>query len=223
MNVSPTTPVTALSIALLETALLRNRTAVCVRIDSFDPDECSATVTPLVNEERIIEGETVSIPSMSIPGCPVIFPTGSGRGLTFGLSRGDLALGLYRHRSHDEIDGGAVGPLDPQSSRRLREADIVVLAGYHQPATARDSSTYRTDGQPTMPLPLLEALHIGASTATYTLVRSDLLASFLSSLVTWANTHTHAGVMPGPGSTAIAAPPLGSPGTIESLAVKVDR
>lgn len=217
-----TTDIAQLSAALLDSALLRTRVAVSVRIDSFDASTCTATVTPLVNEERVIEGERVPIPSLSIPGCPVIFPYGDGKGLTFGLSRGDTALGLFRHRSHDEIDGGAPGPIDPQSTRRMREADLVVLAGYVVPGS-RPSSDYRSDGAPVMPLPVGDALHVGSSTATYALVREDLLSAYLQNLKTYIDLHVHPGVTSGPGSTGAPAVPSPTIPPIDTAAILVDR
>ncbi len=233
MNDYPTTDIAELSRVLLDSATLRTRTAVCVRIESFNAAECSATVTPLVNEERVVEGERIPIPALTVAGCPVIFPAGGGRGLTFGLQAGDLALGLYRHRSHDEVDGGAEGPLNPASTRRMRDADIVVLAGYFRPAVARPPSEFRSDGQPVMPLPSGEALHVGASTGTYMLVREDLLQTYFTSLKNAYDTHVHGylippSLVPLPTTPPVLPPactvptPLPSPGNLQTSRVKVD-
>ncbi len=217
----------------LSGSLMRQlRTAVVVRIDSYDASEGSATVTPMVLEERILNDERVEIPSSSIPGCPVIFPYGGGRGLTFGLEAGDLAIGLYRHRSHDEVDGGADGPLLPASTRRVDLSDLVVLPGFFPPSGGYPSSGIRSDGQPVMPLPSGEAIHVGDSNATFALVRWDLLESYLDAIKAKYDAHVHGYVLSGaptPTTPPVVAPlvvvpdPFPPVGDYSSDAFKVDR
>lgn len=205
----------------LSGSLMRQlRTAVVVRIDSYDAAEASATVTPMVLEERIINNERVEIPSSSIPGCPVIFPYGGGRGLTFGLEAGDLAIGLYRHRSHDEIDGGADGPILPASTRRVDLSDLVVLPGFFPPSGGYPSSGIRSDGQPVMPLPSGESVHVGNANATFALVRWDQLQTYLQNFVTLYNAHVHP--VSGP-NTGVPAVPATNPSDLSSDAFNVDR
>ena len=198
----------------------RLRTAVVVKIESYDAAEGSATVTPMVLEERIIEGERVEIPSATIPDCPVIFPFGGGRGLTFGLEPGDQALGLYRHRSHDEIDGGASGPILPQSTRRIDQSDLIVLPGFFPPSGGYPSSAIRSDGQPVMALPGGESVYVGSSTAAFALVRWDQLQLYIQDMVTLFNAHIHPVSGPNTGTPSLPAP---NPGDLSSDAFKVDR
>lgn len=177
--------------AILDDALRNLRVSVVVRVDSYDPAERSASVTPMVQEERYLENTRISIPSVSIPGCPVVWPAGSGRSFTIGLNPGDLCLGLYRHRSHDEIDSGVNGPLLPGSVRRVDQSDLIVIPGFVAPASGVDASTYKQSGEPVLAMNENDYLHVGNSSASYYLVRYDLLNQHLSAIRSWLFTHRH--------------------------------
>jgi len=219
-----------LSAAIMDAVQRKLRTSVVVRIESFDPQSMTADVTPMVVEDRLIDGELVPVPQLTIPNCPVALPYGGNHPFTSGLRRGDLVIGLYRHRSHDELDGGSNGPLSPQSTRRVSESDIIVLGGYIVPVKGLDPSQYRTDGQPVLSLPGTDAFHVGASTATYYLVRSDELAQFMgqavppTGLIGWAVSHTHPVAGPNTGipnpTPPVPAYPLNS---CRSDAIKVNK
>lgn len=198
------------------------RVAVAARVEAYRPGPCEADVVLLVQEERLVDGVRVAADPIRVSDVPVLWPAGGGRALTMGLDEGDEVIALVRHRSHDEIDNGEPGPVQPVSTRRMSYSDVVLLPGYVRPADGRDAASYRSDGQPVLSMPGGEALHVGASTATFVLVRADLLDSFLGTLKTWLDTHTHGGVTTGGGITGIPAPLSPSASDLSSDRIKVD-
>lgn len=199
------------------------RIAAVAKVEAYDASKPSCDVVVLVQEERMVNNARRVIPEIRVPGVPVMWPGGSTRSLTMGLEVGDLVLLLVRHRSHDEIDGGEPGPVQPVSTRRMNYADAVALPGFVPPDTGMDSGAFRADGQPVLAMPPGEAAHVGASTANLVLVREDLLSSFLSTLKAWIDGHTHTGVTTGPGVSGIPVVPLSpSAGAISSDRIKVD-
>jgi len=211
-------------IKLLYDSLMRSaRTSVVVRVEAYNAGECSADVTTMVQEERKIDGEYVPIPASRMSGCPVVFWGGGGNSFIGGLSPGDLCLGLYRHRSHDEIDNGDEGPLVPESTRRLDMADIIVIGTFTPPANGLDSSQYRTDGQPVLAMPEVSALHVGDSSAQYVLVRHDLLRSYLFQIQIWLANHIHNLDLEHGATFKPTIPPPTVPADMSSPRIKVDK
>lgn len=194
--------------------------SVVVRVESYDPASSTADVTPMVSEERKIDGEYVTIPAITQGGCPVIFTGGAGNSFITGLQAGDYCMGLYRHRSHDEIDHGDIGPLTPAGSRRMDLSDLIVFGNFVAPATGLDPSQYRNDNQPVLAMPALSALHVGDSSASFYLVKEDVLTNYLTALKAWAETQIQAAW-----AQAGGAPPI-PPGPVipdlKSTRIKVD-
>lgn len=182
------------------------RVAVVARVEEYRPATQEADVLLLVQEDRVLHGEREEVPEVRVYGAPVIWPGGGGRGLTMGLAVGDEVIALVRDRSHDEVDAGEPGPVVPVSTRRFSPADVVILPGYVRPAEGAPAGSYRTDGAPVLALPGGEALHVGAGTATFVLVRHDLLKAWLDTVKLWLDTHTHAHFM-GPTLTPVAPSP----------------
>lgn len=201
-------------------------TSVVVRVESYDPATSTADVTPMVSEERKIDGEYVTIPAITQGGCPVIFMGGAGNSLITGLQAGDYCMGLFRHRSHDEIDNGDIGPLKPESSRRMDLCDLIVFGNFVAPANGLEASQYRSDNQPVLAMPEVSALHVGDSGAAYYLVREDTLTNYLNLLKGWIEAHTHDGGILGGGLTGPpkSIPPLPLPAIpdLKSTRIKVD-
>jgi hypothetical protein len=138
-------------------------------------------------------------PGPIVYGVPVQHPEGGGHSITWGLSPGDVLLGVVRSRSHDEVDDGAEVPLTPASSRRFDWSDQVVIPG------GRGTLPYREDGQMVIGLPDLEALFLGSPTAAEKLVLVTQLRDFLVSQRSALVSHVHPGVTVGGGSTGASA------------------
>jgi hypothetical protein len=137
-----------------------------------------------------------------------------------GLNTGDLCIGLYRHRSHDEIDGGTDGPLLPASVRRVDMSDMVIIPGFIQPSNGQQADAFKTNGEPVLAMPGSEALHVGASTASFYLVREDLLNNLIDLIKTWDTTHTHAVAEGVATASPLPYPPLPD---VASQRIKVDQ
>lgn len=222
---------------LLDVARRSARVAVCAQVEAYDAQAGTADITPLVKDWRTLQdGTREYIEPPRVDGCPVMWPTGSVRGITQGLEKGDHVLVLVRHLSHDEVDSGGATPSEPQGARRNDLADAVVLAGYRVPTDGYGDNEYRSDGQPVWYLGDDEAVHYGKATAAYLIARADLILSELQDL---AN-HTHplpllvapsgggnvtvGGPTPTPGDTLAAD--YTAPGTAEDIAstrIKVDE
>lgn len=196
---------------LLDIARRGTARVVCVRVDSYDARRCVADVTPLASNWRSgRDGSRVWVEPQRIPACPVLWPGGADRGVTMGLSKGDLALALSRSVSHQEVDGAGTTPSRPVVDARHRIVDAVVFPGYTVPADGRPPEQYRDDGQPVAYLPSGEALHIGASTAAELLGRADLILQQLEAIQSGLDNHDH----PLP---QIVAPTGGGPCTVNAL------
>lgn len=205
-------------LALYDLLLRDVRVAGVCRVLSYTVDPPTADVTLLARDVRMVDGDDVPQPVVSVPGCPVLWPGGGGRLLAMGLEAGDLALAVYRHRSHDEIDSGATSPLVPASGRRLNPADLIILPGFIAPGATADDRA-RTDGQPSLVMPTGEALHLGAAAAALRLVVAEVLAPYLAALELYLSLHVHDSAGTPPTTPPPAAP---SAGDLASARVKVD-
>lgn len=204
----------------------RIRVAVVGRVRSFVASASKATVQPSVSEQRMIDGEIVTVPPAEVPGVPVLFQGGAKRGHTFGLDAGDDVVLVVRHRSHDEVDGGTNAlPVDPKASRRMNMSDAVALPGFVPKGVGRDSSQYREDGQHVFYMEGGESVHVGSSTAALLLARADRvdaqLAEIRDILQTWTVAPSDGGLALK--TAAIAAWSASPPASVASSRVKVDE
>lgn len=198
------------------------RTAVTGTVGAYDAAKQAISVTPDVSEAVRIDGELTAVPTVEVPGVPILQYGGQSFGLSYGVEAGDRVLLVYRHRSHNEVDSGAAVPLEPQSGRRSSVADVVGIPGYHPPAGDLASDRYRSDGQPVMFIAGGAPLRIGVSTAAIALARADLCMARLDAIQTAFNAHVHAGVTTGPGSTAVPTPTITGSNDVSSSRVRVD-
>lgn len=181
---------------LLEAARRSSPGAVVARVDRFDAQSCTVDATPVVWDWRTVRGERVWIQPQRIDGVPVLM--GAGASITQGIAVGALVTLVRRGASHDQVDAGSplAGGIQPRSTQRNRLTDAVAIPGYIVPATGRDASEYRSDGQPVWALGAGEALHIGASTAALLIARADLILAELQALQTGLNNHVHTVSLP---------------------------
>ena len=182
-----------------------------VEVRSYDPEKQQANVRYCTKQVRQVDGALVYTDVKIEYDVPVSFPAGGGRSMTWGLEPGDVATGIVRKASHDEVDAGSAIPSEPASTRQFSTSDLVVQPGAGRPGAPLPSSAWRSDGQMVLGLPNGEALFVGTSTATLRLVIEDVLKPYLDALKAWADAHTHtvAGVTTGPGSVT-SNPPSGS-------------
>lgn len=158
---------------LLEAARRSSPGAVVARVDRFDAQACTVDATPVVWDWRTVGGQRVWIQPQRIDGVPVLM--GAGASITQGIAIGALVTLLRRGASHDQVDAGSplAGGIQPVSAQRNRLTDAIAIPGYIVPATGRDASEYRSDGQPVWALGAGEFVHFGAGTASLLLARAD--------------------------------------------------
>lgn len=206
--------------AMLYDLLRRDGRVACVaEVLRYEPNPSRVDVLIGVREERITpDGTPDPQPPVTVQGVPVVWPRGGGRSLTWGLEAGDRVLLVYRHRSHDEVDGGAPLPVLPAASRRQNESDVIALPGFLPPGGA-SASEERADGRPVLVLPSGEALYLGGTSAAFRLAVAEVLAPFLSGLNTWLSLHVH-----GTAGTPPTTPPPAAPSAndLGSVRLRVD-
>jgi hypothetical protein len=141
-------------------------------------------------EERVVStGQVVSVQPPRSAWLRVMWPSGSGRSLAWGLSKGDrvLAIGV------DRVVGTVL---------RWQTAFDVVL-----PVSDLPPGGSRNDGQPVMRLPSGEALRVGSGPASQALVVAPALREELDRLWSALANHTHSvPFVESGGSTATAGP-----------------
>ena len=187
------------------------RTAVTARVVSFSQGDGSssptATVMPMVSEERLVDGEYVTVTPYEIPDVPVVIPGGAKRGVTFGLARGDRGILLYRHRSHDELDHGSDdGPVAPKSHRRMNISDVVFLCGFSQPGKGMPANSTDSGGALVLYFPSGESLLIGDSTAAKALALAQVCYDNDSALRTAVEGHQHSFAWTSGGGASLTDP-----------------
>jgi len=153
-----------------------------VEVRSYDPEKQQANVRYCTKQVRQVDGALVYTDVKIEYDVPVSFPAGGGRSMTWGLEPGDVATGIVRKASHDEVDAGSAIPSEPASLRKFSTSDLVVQPGAGRPGAPLPSSAWRQDGQMVLRLPSGEALFVGASTAGHALSRDDLIISNLNAI-----------------------------------------
>lgn len=204
-------PFVRFSRRLLRKALMRVRTSVIAHIETYDAASQSASVTALVPEQDTVEGVPRDLRTPTYHNVPVAHLGSSKRGLTFGLEEGDPVLLIARHRSHQEVDQGAEGPVSPANCQRMALSEGIALPGYVPPGQGQPDAHQREDGQPVLYMDAGEALHIAVSTASIALARADQVQQQFNDLKAWADAHYHAFTGVAVGSPAITTPPALSP------------
>jgi hypothetical protein len=212
--------------AMLYDLLRRDGRVACVgEVLRYEPNPSRVDVLIGVREDRVTpDGEPDPQPPVTVPGVPVVWPRGGGRSLTWGLEPGDRVLLVYRHRSHDEVDGGARLPVLPAAGRRQNESDVIALPGFLPPGGA-SAGEERPAGEVVLAMPSGEALHLGAPNAALRIVVAELLSPYLAALEGWLATHTHSGVTTGPGVSGppvLPPPDALSPGEMATDRLRVD-
>jgi hypothetical protein len=184
-------------------------TVLFVEVVAYDPDAQTADVRLCVQVPEV-DPDTGEISGLIAPvlrGRPVMWPSGGGMSLVWGLAQGDIAQGVIRSRSHDEVDSGSAVPVTPASTRRGNLSDLVVVPLVGGGASPLAAAAYRSDGQPVLvPGGAGDALHVGASTAAKALALAEESAARIARIENFLNSATYA--VSGPVTTAPSPPPF---------------
>lgn len=180
------------------------RVALPGRVESFDRDEGTADVQPLIRdvfvaEDGTTEAETVPV----VTRVPVCYPGNGGSfSITWPLEAGDLVLLLVCSSSIDKwLTRG--GEVDPEDDRHHNLSDAVALALPPRPYNNPTPDIHET----AMVIRAPAEIHAGGSDALATKADIDALKNYIA-------THVHTGVTTGAGSSGPpASPPPSAAGT----------
>lgn len=99
------------------------------RIVSFDPDEQTCSVQPLLRSSNLDEfDDTVTSDQPVIPDCPVVFAYGGGFGESLPIAEGDTVAIVWCSKSMD-LWNARGGMVDPETERRNSPSDAIVMPG----------------------------------------------------------------------------------------------
>ncbi len=128
------------------TELLRTRGAKGTRIlepgriVSYDEDDQSCSVQPLLKRQRIGEyGDVIVENQPIINHVPVVFEGGGGYGTTYPVAAGDVVAIFWASRSLD-LWLARGGLIDPEDARTNHISDAVVFTGLYDFAHPRSSA-----------------------------------------------------------------------------------
>jgi hypothetical protein len=158
-----------------------------------------------------------------IPNVPVMFLSGSGYAFTFPLAAGDPVTVFFLERSTDGWrDTGEPGQ-EPWDTRRFDLTDAVAIPAGRSFAAGKATGPIGSSGIDSHAAVIEAAmLLLGSSGATDFVALAAKVLSELQAIQTWANTHVHPGVIIGPASTGVAAPPMLNPGSVAATKVKAE-
>jgi len=140
-------------------------------------------------EERVVStGQVVAVAPPRSAWLRVLWPSGGGRSLAWGLAKGDRVLTV----GVDRVLGTVL---------RFQAGYDVVL-----PVGDLPSGATRNDGQPVVRLPSSEALRTGSGSASQALAVAPALRQELDALWTAIGSHVHPFVGVGPGNPGTTAP-----------------
>ena len=178
------------------------------RVLSYTVDPPSADVQ-LVHRELSskVDGSAVAEPIAPLLGIPVLWPSGGGRGMVWGLVEGDPVYVAVREVDHDGWDAGQRGDdQTPTDDRRHDWSDAVVLP--------MDTLVGRSDGAPVIVLANGDALRVGANGASKAPAMADPVREELDAI--WSaiyGGHAHPVTTTVSGAVPAGASPVTGTGT----------
>lgn len=186
------------------------------KVDTYDSAADRVAITPLV--PLVVAGET--IPATKLPAVPVAWPQLGGMSLKFPLLPGAfMRLSVLGHDHSGWTVSGTEG-VPPTNERRFSLSDLVAVPLAPSPlSTPPDPTAYDSAWAV-----LFGQLKVGSSAASDFVALASKVITELTSLQTWANSHTHlvAGAMTGgPGiTTATGLPTKTAPGAVAASKLK---
>ena len=201
---------TATARSIAESMRRRVHTLRAGRVLSYTVDPPSADVQ-LVHREwsSKVDGSSVAEPIAPLLGIPVLWPSGGGRGMVWGLVAGDPVYVAVREVDHDGWDAGQRGDdQTPTDDRRHDWSDAVVLP--------MDTLVGRSDGSPVVVLDSGDVLRVGALNADEPLAVASALREELDAIwsaIYGGHTHTVTGTCPPGGGSLTAGTALAASGT----------
>lgn len=203
----------------LESRLVDLHVAMPAKVLSYTAATKTCKVQPGVKVPVEDEDGNVTFEQLPpIENVPVWSPRSTGFSLTFALTPGDGVLLIFCESS--PAGWRTTGQVSNPPDLRRHGFYPIALPGWFpdaQPAVDADDSIGKPGG---MRVHFTAAtVNVGAA-ADFVAMAAKVDAA-ITTLVTWAGTHTHAGVMAGGGVTGTAAPPT-APASTASVDLKAD-
>lgn len=193
---------------------------VPARVVAYDPATGLADLQPVV---QVVGGDGAARPLPAVPACRVLFPSGGGDAgwhLTFDLQPNDTGLLLASSVCVSQWMEAADESAAPESARRGSLSDGFFIPAKLPKTLPHDDPEGLSVGQAGARLHVSAAgvvtveagdVRLGASSATSAVVLETALTSFLGTLKTWLDAHTHTSAAPAsPTSPPIAPSPSSS-------------
>jgi len=181
-------------------------------VKTYNALQQTADVQPIV--KIYFQDHLVSMPI--IRSVPIQWPGGSDGALTFNLASGDI-VGIIP-QGVDISNWVASGTINQAAAtaRKLSLSDVVAIPRFRSIANPLPPTAYSVLG------PVLSGptVFLGDSTATEFVALANLVLNELTAIKTWADTHVHSGVTPGPSPTGSPTVPMPVPGSVEATKVK---
>ncbi|HEX5201306.1 MAG TPA: Gp138 family membrane-puncturing spike protein [Actinoplanes sp.] len=198
----------------------RIQTAIPAAVVTYDPARQVVTAKPTVSG-RYQDPDTFALvpyPLPTVANVPVAFPSSAGFAITWPLAPGDTVYLVCASRSLDEWKASGAPETVPQDTRRCDLTDAVAIPGLRPfsqpiPPTGWSPAAMVLEGVD---------IRLGSSAAVSPVVLETLLSAFLAQLKVWLDTHTHGGVLTGPGVTATPIAPSPAAGTLGTVKIKAE-
>jgi hypothetical protein len=179
-------------------------TALPATVLDYDPATQAITAKPTISG-RYQDPDTdalIPVPLPAIANVPVAFPSAAGFAITWPLSPGDTVLLVFADRSMDEWKATGAQETIPADVRRFDLTDAIAITGLRPSTRPIPASGFAPSAM------VLEGLDIrlGSSAATDFVALASKVMGELVKLKSALEAHVHAGVTPGNGVSATAAP-----------------
>jgi len=201
-------------------ALAQFWACVPARVTAYDPATGLADLQPAVQVVGA-DGEMRTLPA--VPACRVLFPSGGGAAgwhLTFDLEPDDVGLLIVSSACVSQWMETADEAAAPESARRGSLSDGFFLPAYLPKTLPHDDPEGLSLGQQGARVHISRSggvtiesgdVRLGSAGAASAVVLDVALSSFLTTLKTWLDTHTHTSAAPAsPTSPPIAPSPASS-------------
>lgn len=201
-------------------ALAQFWACIPARVTAYDPATGLANLQPVV---QTVGADGTPRPLPAVPACRVLFPSGGGAAgwhLTFDIEPGDVGLLMAASACVSQWMEAADESAAPESARRGSLSDGFFLPAYLPKTLPHEDPEGMSLGKQAARVHIgaggrvtIESadVRLGSAGAASAVVLEAALSSFLTTLKTWLDTHTHTSAAPAsPTSPPIAPSPASS-------------
>ena len=179
----------------IDASLTDVHTCIPCTVTRYDASKQMVDVKPAIkisHEDEEGERQVSSIPV--IVNCPIVYPGGGGLVMMFPIAVGDTGMIMFAESSMDKWLAHGGSDIDPGYDQRFHLSDGVYLPGVRPFSNARQTSPGA-------------AVVIGTDGGAFQgAALGQTLQTFLGSLKTYLDAHTHTGVTTGGGTSGAPLP-----------------